>query len=93
MQKLNRRGRGRKAAVVPAENFRLGREDRFAVHNAWIQIREIVPDEVVLAWRRAYLDGKTAQEWVMYAKELNDPICPICGNAHTGDSCVVDPGV
>lgn len=97
---LNAARRGRKTAVVSAENVCLGREDRFAVHNAWIKIREIVPDEVVLAWRRDYLNGKTAQEWVLYANETkktalleDDPICPICGNAHTGDSCVVDPGI
>jgi hypothetical protein len=83
----HRRGRGRKTAVVPAENVRLRRE--LDAHNARILFNSIVPDEVVLAWRRDYLDGKTAQEWVIYAKELND----ICGNIHTGDSCVVDPGV
>ena len=63
------RGRGRKAAVTPVENFRLGRE-----------------------WRRDYLNDMTATEWVAYAKRLNTP-CPICGNIHTGESCVVDPGV
>lgn len=66
---IPRRGRGRKTAVVPSENFRLRRE--LDAHNA----NSIVPDEVVLAWRRDYLNGKTAQEWVMYAKELNKPRC------------------
>ncbi len=81
--------RCRESVVASIEGLSLNRTPAYIV----IRSRRFCFDCGRYLIARRIKQGRQAYASASYAMGMVDTSCPICGNPHTGESCVVDPGV